>query len=151
LEEKMAKRPNVSTISRARAEADFATWSMMAKLGSFSDLSSDAQRFLTSYQQRLATMDEKAAAAATIDEIDAAYLADMKNNRNGTAADYADLDTAKEADVIQLKEAKRVRASRDAARTSSTTGKRPLPAGLIFLGLVVAIVAYRFLTGSFGG
>ncbi|EIG62226.1 hypothetical protein ABIB85_007311 [Bradyrhizobium sp. JR1.5] len=34
------------------AEADFATWLMMAKLGGFDDLPSSAQSFLTNYRTR---------------------------------------------------------------------------------------------------
>jgi hypothetical protein len=40
------------------AESDFATWLMMAKLGSFDDLPPNAQGFLTNYRGRLERMSE---------------------------------------------------------------------------------------------
>jgi hypothetical protein len=44
--------------ARTKAEVDFATWPMMAKLGGFDDLPSNAQGFLTNYRIRLETMSE---------------------------------------------------------------------------------------------
>ena len=73
----MASKGNtrIARDARLTAEADFATWLMMAKLGSFGDLPNEAQTFLSQYQERLKTAGEKDAAAATIDEIYAAYYA----------------------------------------------------------------------------
>jgi hypothetical protein len=45
----MASTSSIAKKARSKAEADFATWLMMAKLGSFDDLSSNAQKFLTNY------------------------------------------------------------------------------------------------------
>ena len=57
----MASRSSTSIAKKARsmAEVDFATWLMMAKLGKFDDLSSNAQAFLTSYRARLEQMSER--------------------------------------------------------------------------------------------
>src|ERR1700737_3521453 len=54
----MSSSSNTSIAKKARtkAEADFATWLMMAKLGGFDDLPSNAQSFLTNYRTRLETM-----------------------------------------------------------------------------------------------
>jgi hypothetical protein len=51
----MASRPSIRIARKARskAESDFATWLMMAKLGSFDDLPPNAQGFLTNYRARL--------------------------------------------------------------------------------------------------
>jgi hypothetical protein len=49
---------SIARKARKKAEADFATWLMMAKLGGFDDLPSNAQGFLTNYQSRLDTMNE---------------------------------------------------------------------------------------------
>ena len=49
----MASRSNIATKARKRAEADFATWLMMAKLGGFDGLPPTAQSFLIAYQGRL--------------------------------------------------------------------------------------------------
>ena len=47
---------SIAKKARSKAEADFATWLMMAKLGSFDDLPSKAQSFLMNYRARLETM-----------------------------------------------------------------------------------------------
>src|SRR5216684_2378451 len=51
----MGSSSNTSIAKKARtkAEADFVTWLMMAKLGGFDDLPSNAQSFLTNYRTRL--------------------------------------------------------------------------------------------------
>jgi hypothetical protein len=56
----MSSSSNTSIARKARtkAEADFATWLMMAKLGGFDDLPPNAQSFLTNYRTRLETMSE---------------------------------------------------------------------------------------------
>ena len=41
---------SIAKKARSKAEADFATWLMMAKLGSFDDLPSNAQSFLTNIE-----------------------------------------------------------------------------------------------------
>jgi hypothetical protein len=56
----MSSNSNTSIAKKARtkAEADFATWLMMAKLGGFDDLPSNAQGVLINYRTRLETMSE---------------------------------------------------------------------------------------------
>ena len=49
---------SIAKKARTKAEADFATWLMMAKLGGFDDLPPNAQSFLTNYRSRLETMSE---------------------------------------------------------------------------------------------
>src|SRR5439155_21334492 len=49
---------SIAKKARTKAEADFATWLVMAKLGGFDDLPSNAQSFLTDYRTRLETMSE---------------------------------------------------------------------------------------------
>ena len=49
---------SIARKARSKAETDFATWLMMAKLGGFDDLPSNAQKFLTSYRARLEVMSE---------------------------------------------------------------------------------------------
>ncbi len=41
---------SIAKKARTKAEADFATWLMMAKLGGFDDLPSNAQSFLINYR-----------------------------------------------------------------------------------------------------
>ena len=67
----MSSSSNASIAKKARtkAEADFATWLMMAKLGGFDDLPSNAQGFLTNYRTRLETMNEVEATALAVREV----------------------------------------------------------------------------------
>src|SRR5258708_37525632 len=97
--------------ARLKAEADFATWLMMAKLGSFDGLPKDAQAFLTHYQDRLKTAGEKDATTATIGEIYAAYYA----QRGGKGVPPpVDAEPASEDNVVRLQDARRARATQSA-------------------------------------
>jgi hypothetical protein len=75
----MSSSSNTSIAKKARtkAEADFATWLMMAKLGGFNDLPSNAQSFLTNYQTRLETMSEAESTAVAVREVYSAYYSEM--------------------------------------------------------------------------
>ena len=138
--------PAIARKSRARAEADFATWLMMAKLGSFEDLPANAQTFLTHYQDRLKTAGEKEAASATIEEVYAAYYVEMggKGMPPGPGVQQSSTD----ANVVQLKEARQARAARPTNATSSPPGKKAMPALLVFFGLVLLIMAAEYLMGN---
>ncbi len=68
---------SIAKKARAKAEADFATWLMMAKLGGFDDLPSNAQSFLTDYRTQLETMSEAESTAAAIREVYSAYYSEM--------------------------------------------------------------------------
>src|SRR5437016_10805795 len=71
----MSSRSNTSIAKKARtkAEADFATWLMMAKLGGFYDLPPNAQSFLTNYRTRLETMSEAVSTALAVREVYSTY------------------------------------------------------------------------------
>jgi hypothetical protein len=75
----MASRSSTSIAKKARsnAEADFATWLMMAKLGSFDDLPLNAQTFLTNYRARLERMSEAESKVLAIREVYGAYFHEM--------------------------------------------------------------------------
>src|SRR5712664_2322299 len=75
----MSSSSNTSVAKKARtkAEADFATWLMMAKLGSFDELPSNAQKFLTDYRTRLEMMSEAESTALAIREVYGAYYSEM--------------------------------------------------------------------------
>src|SRR5436309_13381283 len=75
----MSSSSNTSIAKKARtkAEADFATWLMMAKLGGFDDLPSNAQSFLTDYRARLETMSEAESTAVAVREVYSAYYGEM--------------------------------------------------------------------------
>ena len=75
----MASRPStrIARKARSKAESEFATWLMMAKLGGFDDLSSSAQSFLTNYRTRLETMSEAESTALAVREVYSAYYSEM--------------------------------------------------------------------------
>jgi len=75
----MGSNSNTSIAKKARtkAEADFTTWLMMAKLGGFDDLPSNAQSFLTTYRTRLEMMSEAESTALAIREVYSAYYNEM--------------------------------------------------------------------------
>jgi hypothetical protein len=73
----MASSTSIAKKARSKAEADFATWLMMAKLGSFDDLPSNAQKFLTNYRVRLETMSEAESTVLAVREVYSAYYSEM--------------------------------------------------------------------------
>ena len=68
---------SIAKKAHAKAQADFATWLMMAKLGGFDDLPLNAQSFLTNYRTRLETMSEAESTALAIREVYSAYYSEM--------------------------------------------------------------------------
>jgi hypothetical protein len=75
----MASRPStrIARKARSKAESDFATWLMMAKLGSFDDLPPNAQEFLNNYRDRLKGMSEAESKVVADREVYAAYYSEM--------------------------------------------------------------------------
>src|SRR5712671_4005409 len=69
---------SIAKKARSKAEADFATWLMMAKLGSFDDLPSNAQKFLTNYRARLEMMSEAESTVLAVREVYSAYYSEME-------------------------------------------------------------------------
>src|SRR5882724_5770742 len=68
---------SIARKAHAKAEADFATWLMMAKLGGFDGLPSNAQNFLTNYRDRLEAMSEAESTALAVREVYSAYYREM--------------------------------------------------------------------------
>jgi hypothetical protein len=144
----MPKRSSasISKKAHAKAEADFTTWLMMAKLGGFDDLPPTAQTWLMSYRTRLeAKVPEAEATAVTIREMYAAYYADMGGE--GEAPPIAPIEARPQAEVVDLKTARRTRSAGAAAVSTSERPKRSLPPLLIFVGLVAALAAIKFAFG----
>lgn len=152
----MANKGNtrIARDARLTAEADFATWLMMAKLGSFDDLPKDAQAFLSQYRERLKTATEKDAAAATVDEIYAAYYA--KRGGKGAPppvtepapASQPAPTTSNDNNIVRLQDARRARDARAKAPAGDPRAQRKMPVLLIFIGLVAIVVAIKFLMGG---
>src|ERR1700745_105682 len=98
----MSTHSNTSIAKKARtkAEVDFATWLMMAKLGGFDDLPSNAQGFLTNYRTRLETMSEAESTALAIREVYSAYYSEMGGV--GAAPEPKARTAMTEGKVVQL-------------------------------------------------
>src|SRR5277367_1188714 len=77
LEMSSSSNTSIARKARTKAEADFATWLMMAKLGGFDDLPSNAQGFLTNYRTRLETMSEAESTSLAVREVYSAYYSEM--------------------------------------------------------------------------
>src|ERR1700688_1435970 len=83
---------SIAKKARSKAESDFATWLMMAKLGSFDDLPPNAQGFLMNYRARLERMNDAEAKAVSVREVYAAYYNEMGGA--GAAPDLESLGTS---------------------------------------------------------
>jgi hypothetical protein len=137
----MSSRSSTNIASRAysKAEVDFSTWLMMAKLGSFDDLPPNAQNFLTNYRDRLETMSEAESTVLAVREVYSAYYGEMGGV--GAAPEPQARKPTKKIRPPQHQPA------RSAARPSiRPTIRKSLPALLIFASLVALVVTYRFLT-----
>ncbi|MGY4370692.1 hypothetical protein ACVW1A_006757 [Bradyrhizobium sp. LB1.3] len=142
----MSSSSNASIAKKARtkAEADFATWLMMAKLGSFDDLPSSAQSFLTNYRTRLEAMSEAESAALAVREVYSAYYSEMGGV--GTAPEPKARTPTTEGKVVRSQRPPRPQPGQSAARHSTRPmTRKSLPALLIFASMVALVVAFRFL------
>jgi hypothetical protein len=142
----MSSSSNASIARKARtkAEADFATWLMMAKLGGFDDLPPNAQNFLTRYRTRLATMSEAESTALAVREVYTAYYSEMGGA--GAAPEPKARTATIEGKAVRLQGRPKPQPGASAARQPARPmiGKS-LSALLIFASMVALIVAYRFL------
>jgi hypothetical protein len=133
----VASRSNVATKARKKAEADFATWLMMAKLGGFDELPPNAQSFLNKYRARLESMTEAESTNLAVREVYAAYYSEMGGE--GAAPEPQARKPTPDGDVVQLQKRSRPQSRRTVARHSiSPTTRKTLRALLIFAGMVGA-------------
>ncbi|MGY4368888.1 hypothetical protein ACVW1A_004953 [Bradyrhizobium sp. LB1.3] len=142
----MSSSSNASIAKKARtkAEADFATWLMMAKLGGFDDLPSSAQRFLTNYRTRLETMSEAQSTALAVREVYSAYYSEMGGV--GAAPEPKARTPTTEGKVVRSQRPPRPQPRQSAARHSTRPmTRKSLPALLIFASMVALVVAFGFL------
>jgi hypothetical protein len=117
---------------------------MMAKLGGFDDLPSNAQSFLTNYRTRLETMSEAESTALAVREVYSAYYTEMGGV--GTAPEPKARTPTSEGKVVRLQRRPEPQPNQSGARhpTRPAIGKS-LRALLIFASMVALIAAYRFL------
>jgi hypothetical protein len=140
----MASNSGIARKARRKAEADFATWLMMAKLGGFDELPPNAQSFLTGYRTRLETMSEAESTALAIREVYAAYYSEMGGE--GAAPEPQVRKLREDGDVVQLQKRPKPQSRPAAARHSiSPTTRKTSRALLIFAGMVALIVLYKYL------
>lgn len=144
----MPKRNNASIArkARAKAESDFATWLMMAKLGSFDDLPADAQEWLLSYRSRLEQIGEARATIATIRELYVSYYAQLGGE--GEAPEPAGNPSPGQGKVVDLKVARRTGDTRVRATSTPARSLRSFWPLLIFAGMVAALAAAKFAFGA---
>jgi hypothetical protein len=141
----MASKSSIAKKARAKAEADFTTWLMMAKLGSFDELPPNAQSFLKRYRARLEDMSEAESTDLAVREVYGAYYSEMGGI--GAPPEPEAQKPMTGGDVVRLQ--KRPRPQSRAAATRNSTGpttRKSVAALLIFAGMVALIFAYRFLT-----
>jgi hypothetical protein len=139
----MASSYSIAKKARSKAEADFATWLMMAKLGSFDNLPSNAQSFLTNYRARLETMSEAESTMLAAREVYSAYYTEMGGV--GAAPEPQARKPTKAGNVVGFQRPPKGQPARSTAR-SRLMIRKSLSALLIFAGMVALIVTYRFLT-----
>jgi hypothetical protein len=141
----MASSSSIAKKARSKAEADFATWLMMAKLGSFDDLPSNAQSFLTNYRTRLEMMSEAESTVLAVRGVYGAYYTEMGGV--GAAPEPQARKPTTEGNFVRLQRPPKATTAPSAAHKSTgpTIGKSLL-ALLIFASMVALIVTYRFLT-----
>jgi hypothetical protein len=131
--------------AHTKAEADFATWLMMAKLGGFDDLPSNAQSFLTNYRTRLETMSEADSTALAVREVYSAYYSELGGV--GAAPEPKARTPTTKGKVVRFQRGPKPQPALSAARQSTTPMiRKSLSAVLIFASIGALIVAYRFLT-----
>jgi hypothetical protein len=136
---------SIAKKARSKAETDFATWLMMAKLGGFDDLPSNAQKFLTSYRARLEVMSEAESTALAVREVYNAYYSEMGGVGEAPEPPQARKPTAK-GNAARHRPPKPQPTPSAARNSTGPTIRKSLPALLIFAGMVALIVTYIFLT-----
>ena len=144
----MIKAANMMIARRAdtRARADFATWTMMAKLNGISALPRTAQAFLDNYKALLKEKDEAEASEAVIQLIYQSYYEEMGGA--GPAPEVKPRATESGQAGGNVTAFKRPPAQRPRAATKAAGGPqaRPrLPVTLIFICLAIVYVGIRYL------
>jgi hypothetical protein len=138
----LIKAANMMIARRAdtRARADFATWTMMAKLNGTSSLPPAAQAFLERYRTLLKENGDAVASEATIQIIYQSYYEEMGGA--GQAPDVKPRATTGPASD-NVTAFKRPPAPRPKA-AGGPQQKSKLPVALIFACLVVVYTAFRY-------
>ena len=119
---------------RRRRRTFPATWLMMAKLGDFDDLPSNAQSFLINYRTQLATMSEAEFTALAIREVYSDYYKQMGGV--GAAPELKPRTQTTNVKVVRPQRRPRPQPGLSAARHSTTPmSRKSLPALLILASM----------------
>jgi hypothetical protein len=139
----LIKAANMMIARRAdtRARADFATWTMMAKLNGASSLPPAAQAFLDRYKMLLKEKGEAEASEAIIQLIYQSYYEEMGGA--GPAPEVKPRSAEKGPASGNVTAFKRPPPQRPKA-VAGSQGKSKLPVALIFACLVVVYTGFRY-------
>jgi hypothetical protein len=124
-----------------RARADFATWTMMAKLNGASSLPPAAQAFLDNYKGLLKEQSEAEASEAVIQLIYQSYYEEMGGAGQAPEVKPRSAETAQPSGNVTA--FKRPPAQRPKA-ARGPQDKPKLPVALIFVCLVIVYTAFRY-------
>lgn len=124
-----------------RARADFATWTMMAKLNGTSSLPQAAQAFLEQYKGLLKENNEAEASEAVIQSIYQSYYEEMGGAGQAPEVKPRSKRASQAGDNVTA--FKRPPAPRPQT-ASGQQAKSKLPVALIFIGLVVVYTTLRY-------
>ena len=140
----MIKAANMMIARRAdtRARADFATWTMMAKLNGTSALPQTAQAFLDQYKTLLKEKNEAEASEAVIQLIYQSYYEEMGGA--GPAPEVKPRSTEPSQAGDNVTAFKRPPPQRPKAASGPQAPPR-LPVALIFICLAIVYVGFRYL------
>lgn len=139
----MIKAADMMIARRAdtRARADFATWTMMAKLNGASSLPPAAQSFLERYKALLKEKSDAEASEAIIRLIYQSYYEEMGGA--GQAPDIKPRSSGTDPASDNVASFKRPPAQRPKV-AGGPQQKSKLPVALIFVCLVVVYTAFRY-------
>jgi hypothetical protein len=136
----MATSTGIAKKALSKAEADFATWLMMAKLGAFDDLPSNAQKFLTDYRVRLEMMSEADSSVLAVREVYGTYFSEMGGV--GAAPELRRRKSATEGKGVQFKRPPKPAPSSARSNSIGPIIPKSLRALLIFAGLAALIFTF---------
>jgi hypothetical protein len=127
-----------------RARADFATWTMMAKLNGASSLPPAAQTFLDRYKALLKEESEVEAGEAIIQLIYKSYYEEMGGAGPAPEVKPQQVGTGPASDNVTAFKRPPTQRPKRAQGVQGVQEKSRLPVALIFACLVVVYTAFRY-------
>ncbi len=142
----MIKAADMMIARRAdtRARADFATWTMMAKLNGASSLPPAAQAFLDRYKTLLKDESEAEAAEAVIQLIYQSYYEEMGGAGQAPDVKPRSAETVPASGNVTAFKRPPAQRPKKAQGVQGVQEKSKLPVALIFACLVVVYTAFRY-------